>query len=179
VAGWHANGILDARKEERERMSAENAGGSRLEAALAAFERDAAEHLTAGPAEAGELRQLEEKLHLRLPTAFRCFLERLGGGLFYERHEIFGAHRVLIHDIEMVPDLVSFCRRIEADGGACGRRFLPFHRAGSVVHLLDVSNPDALSPAVRSLDGSESYPDFVAFLQTLMPTSSGSRSAGA
>jgi hypothetical protein len=148
-------------------VSSRPESGSNLEAALAALERDAGEHVTAGPADAEELQRLEEKLHRRLPPPFRRFLERLGGGLFYERHEIFGAHRVLIHDIELVPDLVTFSRRMDA--GAVASGLLPFHREGSVVHLLDLRNPEEASPAVRSLDGSKAYPDFVAFLQALAP----------
>ncbi|HEX6737343.1 MAG TPA: SMI1/KNR4 family protein, partial [Vicinamibacteria bacterium] len=140
-----------------------------LEAALAALERDAAEHLTAGPAAADEVAQLEERLGLRLPPAFRRFLERLGGGLFYQQHEIFGARRVLIHDIELLPDLVTFCRRVEADGLRPAPGLLPFHRAGDVVHLLDLRDQGRASPAVRALDGSDSYPDFEAFLTSLAP----------
>jgi hypothetical protein len=139
-----------------------------LEAAIAALERDAAEHLTVGPIGADELLQLEERLGVRLPPAFRRFLERLGGGLFYQRHEIFGVRRVLIHDIELVPDLVTFCRRVEAGDERPARGLLPFHRAGDVVHLLDLRGGPA-SPAVRALDGSGGYPDFEAFLESLAP----------
>jgi hypothetical protein len=143
--------------------------GAELEAALAVLERDAAQHFTAGPADAEELRQIEEKLGVRLPAAFRCFLERIGGGLFYESHEIFGVHRVLIHDIELMPDLITFCRGQREGAAWRGGEFLPFHRAGSVVHLLDLRNPEDPSPAVRSCDGSESYPDFASFLESLVP----------
>jgi hypothetical protein len=138
-----------------------------LEAALAALERDAAQHLTAGPADAQELRRMEEQLGVRLPAAFRRFLERFGGGLFYECHEIFGGHRVLIHDIELMPDIVTFCRGQREGAPWRSGEYLPFHRAGSVVHLLDLRDPDVPSPAVRSLDGSVSFPDFVSFLESL------------
>jgi hypothetical protein len=140
-----------------------------LEAALAALERDAAEHMIAGPTGDEELAQLEGRLGLRLPSAFRRFLERLGGGLFYEQHEIFGARRVLIHDIELVPDLVTFCRRLDAGDARPARGLLPFHRAGEVVHLLDLRDEGRASPAVRALDGSDRYPDFEAFLESLAP----------
>jgi SMI1 / KNR4 family (SUKH-1) len=140
--------------------------GADLDAALAALERDGAQHLTAGPADAQELRRIEEQLGVRLPAAYRRFLERFGGGLFYECHEIFGVHRVLIHDIELMTDIVTFCR-LQGESAWRPSEYLPFHRSGSVVHLLDLRDPEAPSPAVRSADGSASYPDFVSFLESL------------
>ena len=53
-----------------------------LEAALSALERDSAQHFTAGPADAQDLRRTEEQLGMPLPAPFRRFLERIGGGLF-------------------------------------------------------------------------------------------------
>jgi SMI1-KNR4 cell-wall len=144
-------------------------GPSALDSALAAFERDAAEHVTAGPADRQELQRTEERLGVHLPADFRSFLERIGGGLFYQRHEIFGSHRVIIHDIELVPDLVAFRRGIERREAGLPNGFLPFHRAGNVVHLLDLSSPGQ-SPPVRSLDGSKEYPDLGSFLETLVPS---------
>ena len=142
--------------------------GADLETALSALERDSAQHLTAGPAADGDLRRAEEQLGVRFPAAFRRFLERIGGGLFYECHEIFGAHRVLIHDIELMPDLITFCRNQREGAAWRPGEYLPFHRAGNVVHVLDLREPDEPSPAVRSLDGSALYPDFVSFLESLV-----------
>jgi hypothetical protein len=146
---------------------------SALQAALDAFERDRAEHLTAGPADAEELRRTEDRLGVRLPTPFRSFLKRVGGGLFYQRHEIFGSHRVMLHDIELVPDLVSFGRALRRAGGPNPPAgVLPFHREGGRVHVLDLRGSEPDSAPVRALDGSRSFPSLADFLETLVPDGS-------
>jgi hypothetical protein len=72
----------------------------------------------------------------------------------------------MIHDIELVPDLVSLRRSLERQGALpAGNTLLPFHRAGSAVHALSLDGRD--SAAVRSLDGSPLFPDLVAFLRSL------------
>jgi hypothetical protein len=137
-----------------------------LEAVLAQFERDRDEHVTSGPDHAEDLRRIEQELGLPLPETLRRFLERLGGGLYYQRHEILGCRRVMIHDIELVPDLVSLRRSLERQGALpAGSTLLPFHRAGSAVHALSLDGRD--SPAVRALDGSPLFPDLAAFLRSL------------
>jgi len=144
---------------------------SPLQSALEAFERDRAEHVTAGPADADEVRRTEDRLGVRLPEAFREFLERVGGGLFYQGHEIFGSHRVMIHDIELVPDLVSFGRSVRRSGGpAAPEGVVPFHREGSRVHVLDLQGTEPDSAPIRALDGSRTYPNLAAFLETLVPS---------
>ena len=146
-----------------------------IEKALAVLEKDRHRHLTAEPASVRELDLLEESLGRRLPEDFRALLARLGGGILYERHEVFGASRLMVHDIELVPDLVSFRERfVRAGEGETCQDFVPFHRADGMVHLLDLRARGG--PAVVSLDGTRSYPDLARFLEeVVLPVGAGSR----
>ena len=141
-----------------------------IEAALQALEKDLARHTTTDRPSELELDALEEALGRKLPDQFRAFLSRLGGGIFYERHELFGARRLMVHDIELVPDLVSFQRHFAAAGEtAMADALIPFHRADEVVHLLDLRTGGE-SPVV-SADGGRSYPDLASFLaQVVIPS---------
>ena len=135
-----------------------------IEAAVQVLEKDLARHMTTDRPSELELDALEEALGRKLPEQFRTFLTHLGGGIFYERHELFGARRLMVHDIELVPDLLSFQRRFAASGEAGSRDSLvPFHRADGVVHLLDMRSVGE-APVV-SEDGTRSYPDLAHFLQ--------------
>jgi hypothetical protein len=144
-----------------------------IEKALAVLEKDRHRHMTAEPASERELDLVEETLGRRLPDEFRTLLARLGGGILYERHEVFGVRRLMVHDIELVPDLVSFRQRFVRawEGEAC-RDFVPFHRADGMVHLLDLRARGG--PAVVSLDGTRSYSDLADFLeQVVLPMEAG------
>jgi hypothetical protein len=111
----------------------------------------------------------------KVPRKLREFLERFGGGIFYERHEIFGCRRLMIHDIEMVPDLLTMSRRLEESDGLPSD-LLPFHRADGVVHLMDL-RVDADECPVLSWKGSVTYPDLAAFLEAVVVPSRLSPSA--
>lgn len=124
-------------------------------------------HTLGGTSDPGELDGLEQKLGLALPASYREFLERLGSGIFYERHEIFGPHRVMLHDIEFVPDLFTVRRLLEADGRRPAHGTIPVHRAGPLVHLLDL-NPGEGHGRVLPLGGGETYPDFGSFLEAVV-----------
>ena len=143
-----------------------------IEQALGALARDGPRHMTTERASERDLVVLEEGLGQRLPEEFRALLVRFGGGIFYERHELFGARRLMIHDIELVPDLLSFRRLLAAEGGAGSERGLvPFHRADGKVHLLDLRR--ATATPVISADGESSYPDLACFLeQVVIPKAS-------
>jgi hypothetical protein len=147
-----------------------------LEEALQILEKDQQRHMTAEPSSERELDSLEEALGRRLPEQFRSLLARLGGGILYERHEVFGTRRLMIHDIELVPDLVSFRHRLVDGGGPeLADDLVPFHRADGVVHLLDLRSSGVAY--VMSADGKHSYPDLASFLeQVVLP---GRPSAGA
>jgi hypothetical protein len=130
-----------------------------LESLLARIQADARRHMTAGPASESELVQLEAAIGHPLPAAFRTFLARLGGGLYYERHEIFGPLRAMIHDIELVPPLVGVCRGLPAG-------VIPVHRAASVIHFMDLRPEGAAS--VFSLLTGERHPGFTSFLRDVV-----------
>jgi hypothetical protein len=141
-----------------------------IEAALQVLEKDLDRHtITDRPSEL-ELDALEEALGGKLPEQFRALLSRLGGGIFYERHELFGARRLMVHDIELVPDLLSFHRRLAAAGEiAPADALVAFHRADGVVHLLDLRSGGEAT--VVSADGTRSYPDLTQFLrQVVIPS---------
>jgi SMI1/KNR4 family protein SUKH-1 len=134
-----------------------------IDAALQVLETDLARHMTTDRPSELELDALEEALGGKLPEQFRTFLGRLGGGIFYERHELFGARRLMVHDIELVPDLLSFHRRFAADAQTSPEAALvPFHRADGVVHVLDLRSGG--EAPVLSADGARSYPDLASFL---------------
>lgn len=137
-----------------------------IEAAVQVLEKDLARHMTTDRPSELELDALEEALGRKLPDQFRTFLGRLGGGIFYERHELFGARRLMVHDIELVPDLLSFHRRFAADRDVEPAALVPFHRADGVVHLLDLRSGGEAS--VVSEDGERSYPDLASFLEQVV-----------
>jgi len=144
-----------------------------IEEVVAVVAKGRQQHMFTEPASELELDRLEEALGRKLPTEFRIFLSRLGGGILYERHEVFGARRLMVHDIELVPDLVSFRERyVEGPGHELAEGLVPFHRADGVVHLLDLRGGGG--PLVISADGKRSYLDLACFLeQVVLPSGAG------
>jgi len=122
--------------------------------------------MTTEPASERELDVLEEVLAHRLPEEFRALLARFGGGIFYERHELFGARRLMIHDIELVPDVLTFRRLLEAEGHGPEPGLLAFHRADDQIHLFDL-RPGGHARVV-SRDGTRTFPDLAAFLEAVV-----------
>ena len=136
----------------------------RIAEVLDLIERDRSLHMTGEPASEPELDHLEAALGVKLPDEFRALLARLGGSILYERHEVFGVRRLMVHDIELVPDLLSFRNQRARSGGAEPKQALvPFHRADGVVSLLDLR--EGAEPAVVSEDGARSYPSLACFLE--------------
>jgi hypothetical protein len=139
-----------------------------IDEALARIEADRTAHMIAGPSDAAELAAIEAKLGRPLPEAFRAFLLRLGGGIFYQRHEVFGGHRTMIHDIELVPDLLSMKRRLEAEKTAGLREgLLPVHRAEGVVHLVELAEGPGYG-RILCLTSPAVYADFASFLDKVV-----------
>jgi hypothetical protein len=157
---------MDTRdKPENERRQPRR-GTLSLDEIFEVFARDADRHLTAGPAGEDHLTRLEARVGLTLPAAFRAFLARFGGGLYYHGHEIFGPTQVYIHDIELVPDLVGIRRWLGAQGLEVPAGALAFHRARGAIHLLDAApgSPER----VTTLGGSSSFPDLASFLEAIV-----------
>jgi hypothetical protein len=126
------------------------------------FARDGEYHLTNGPATAAELLALERAVGCPLPGSFRTFLARLGGGLFYAGHEIFGPHRVMVHDIELVPSLLTICSGPGAERLPVG--LVPFHRMGAILHAFDLRGSAGAGRIVAFPYGS-TYPELASFLE--------------
>jgi hypothetical protein len=129
---------------------------------LAAFQRDQDRHMNSGPSTQAELGHVEAGLGVALPQPLRAFLMRFGGGIFYNGHEIFGPTRCMVHDIELVPDILSMRQRLlEGPGLAAG--LLPLHRARGVVHVIDLR-----TGCVSLHTGGEPHSDLAAFLENVV-----------
>jgi cell wall assembly regulator SMI1 len=129
---------------------------------LAAFQRDQDRHMNSGPSTQAELGHVEAALGVALPQPLRAFLMRFGGGIFYNGHEIFGPMRCMVHDIELVPDVLSVRQRLKEEHGLADG-LIPLHRARGVVHVIDLR-----SGAIARLDGGEPHPDLGAFLENVV-----------
>jgi hypothetical protein len=140
----------------------------RLEDVLDALAREESQHLTGGPSTEADLAALESALGFPLPSDLRAFLRRLGGGLFFQGHEIFGPRRVMRHDIELVPDILSMRRWLAQDRPAgVPEGFLPIHRARGVVHVMD-ARPARPGESIVSLTPETPYTDLASFLETVV-----------
>jgi hypothetical protein len=138
-----------------------------IEEIIQRISRDEAQHMSGGPAGLPELQQLEQRLCVELPSAYRAFLGQLGAGIYYEKHEIFGCRRVMIHDIELVPDLASVERQLEREGVSPRQGMIPFHRGGGCVHLIDLNSGPRQGSVVRVQDEC-AYPHLPAFLEEVV-----------
>lgn len=131
-----------------------------LEEVLDLLERDSGRHMTSGPCGRGDLDKLEAGLGHPLPADLRRFLERVGGGVFYDAHELFGARRVMIHDIELLPDMLSVRKALPGVPPDA----VPFHRSGSQVHVIELSERARITP----LGGGSGYADLATFLESVV-----------
>jgi hypothetical protein len=138
-----------------------------LEDVLGRLERDRDRHMLS-PATEADLLAVEREVG-PLPGPVRVLLQRLGGGILYERHELFGPRRLMIHDIELVPDLLSMRQRLRARPHGLPGHLLPVHRCEGTLHLVDLS-PGATVAVVQE-DGPGRWPDLASFLaQALWPS---------
>ena len=152
--------------EETERRQARR-GALTLDQVLDAFEHSKEEHVLGSRSTEAELTRLEQALGSTLPRSFRRFLTRLGGGLFFRGHEIFGTRRVMIHDIELVPDILSVCRTLEAQGVEIPQGTIPFHRARGTIHFMQLDGALGAGRIVAIPPG-EPCPSFESFLEIVV-----------
>ena len=127
------------------------------------------------PAPEEELRRIEEALGRPLPPALRSLLSQVGSGLYEGGHEVFGPQRLMLHDIELVPDLLSVRARLAAEG-VLHPHFLPFHRGGATFHLIRTEGAGA--GCVVSLPAGRVYADLASFIEQVLlgsPRESGPR----
>jgi hypothetical protein len=143
-----------------------------LDDVLSRIDHDRDKHMLS-PAAGPDLLALERELGRTLPEAVRRLLEKVGGGILYERHELFGPRRLMIHDIELVPDVLSMRRALRTRPQGLGDHLLPIHRCELTLHHVDLS---AAGTAVVSDDGAVRYPDLGSFLARTLWNPDGSPS---
>ena len=136
-----------------------------LEVLLHRFESGRRDARMTSPASDEELRRIDEALGSPLPAPLRALLHEVGGGLYEGGHEIFGPSRVMLHDIELVPDILSVRTRLMAEG-VLHPHFLPFHRGGATFHLIRTEGPGA--GCVVSLPSGRVYADLPSFIEQVL-----------
>jgi SMI1/KNR4 family protein SUKH-1 len=102
---------------------------------LAAVNRRAPEHLRFGTVPHEEIAAFEARLGRRLPPVLVEVLEALGNGIYYGKEELLGPRRLMVHDIELLPDMLS----VKALAKGLPDAWLPFHRRDGLVHAVDLS----------------------------------------
>jgi hypothetical protein len=117
------------------------------------------------PAADEDLRRIEEALGRPLPAPLRSLLSQVGSGLYEGGHEIFGPQRLMLHDIELVPDILSVRARLTAEG-VLHPQFLPFHRGGATFHLIRMEGAGA--GCVVSLPSGRVYADLASFIEQVL-----------
>jgi len=136
-----------------------------LEVLLHRFESGRRDARMTSPASDEELQRIDEALGRPLPPPLRALLHEVGGGLYEGGHEIFGPSRVMLHDIELVPDILSVRTRLMAEG-VLHPHFLPFHRGGATFHLIPTEGPGA--GCVVSLPSGRVYADLPSFIEQVL-----------
>jgi hypothetical protein len=144
-------------------MNGADSGVTNIRQLAEAIRQDDTGHTLGAASAVSELDAIEERLGYELPAPYREFLEQVGAGILYEKHEIFGPRRVMIHDIEFVPDLLSVRQLLESGGAVLRPGMIPVHRTGQTVHLLDLT-PGPGHGRVLTLEGAQTHRDFESFL---------------
>ena len=101
-------------------------------------ERHPQEHLRFEPVPREEIAELEARLGRRLPPELAAMLETVGNGIFFGREELFGPRRLMVHDIELLPGMMT----VKAATPGLPEDWLPFHRCDGALHVVDLA-PEA------------------------------------
>jgi hypothetical protein len=125
--------------------------------------KDGGDARMTAPASDDDLRRIDEALGRPLPAPLRALLSEVGAGLHEGGHEIFGPSRVMIHDIELVPDLLTVRARLFSEG-LLDPHFVPFHRGGATFHLLRTDGDGE----IISLPPGRVYPDLASFVEGVL-----------
>jgi hypothetical protein len=128
------------------------------EGLAAAVRRHEPEHLRFGPVPRAEIAALEARLGRRLPPALVSALETVGNGIFFGKEELLGPRRLMVHDIELLADIMT----VKAGLDGLPEAWLPFHRCDGVVHVVDLSSEGF--GQVRSWPDRAPHGDVAAFL---------------
>jgi hypothetical protein len=112
--------------------------GSVMGSLIQTVERHAPEHLRFGAVPREQITAFEARLGRPLPPALTAVLESVGNGIFFGKEELFGPRRLMVHDIELLPDMMT----VKAQAPGLPEAWLPFHRCDGVMHAVDLS-PEA------------------------------------
>jgi hypothetical protein len=126
---------------------------------LHALEQRKGAHLTQGAVPMAEVVELQKRLGCALPPLLVSLLTEAGNGIFFGVHEVFGPRRLMVHDIELLPDMLS----VKAGCSGMPAAWLPFHRCSGVVHAVDLG--PAQFGAVFSWPAGPSWPDVASFVR--------------
>jgi SMI1/KNR4 family protein SUKH-1 len=129
---------------------------------IATVERHAPEHLRFGPVPREQITALEAHLKRPLPPALTALLESVGNGIFFGKQELLGPRRLMVHDIELLADMMS----VKAQASGLPEAWLPFHRCDGVMHAVDLS-PETFGQ-VHSWPGGAPRGDIADFLGDLL-----------
>jgi hypothetical protein len=110
-----------------------------------------------------EIARLESGLGAALPEAVRHLLRAAGAGLYPGGHELFGPMRLMIHDIELVPDMLTMRSRLASPEGP---DLVPLHRGEGVVHFVRVRGERA--GEVIASPGGLTYADVWSFVAAVI-----------
>jgi hypothetical protein len=102
---------------------------------IEALERRAPEHLRFGAVPRADIAEFEARIGRPLPPALAAVLETAGNGIFFGKEELLGPRRLMVHDIELLPDMLSVKSRTPGLPDA----WLPFHRRDGVLHVVDLA----------------------------------------
>ena len=125
---------------------------------IEAVERHAPEHLRFGPVPREQITAFEARLGRPLPPALTAILESVGNGIFFGKEELLGPRRLMVHDIELLADMMT----VKAQAPGLPEAWLPFHRCDGVIHAVDLS-PEAFGQ-VHEWPGGAPRGEIAAFL---------------
>jgi hypothetical protein len=97
-------------------------------------ERHAPEHLRFGAVPRADIAEFEARIGRPLPPALAAVLETVGNGIFFGKEELLGPRRLMVHDIELVPDMLS----VKSRTPGLPDTWLPFHRRDGALHVVDL-----------------------------------------
>jgi hypothetical protein len=121
-------------------------------------ERHAPEHLRFGAVPRAEIAELEARIGRPLPPALSAVLETIGNGIFFGKEELLGPRRLMVHDIELLPDMLS----VKSRTPGLPEAWLPFHRRDGALHAVDLA-PESFGE-VHSWPDRASRGDIAGFL---------------
>jgi hypothetical protein len=143
-----------------------NAGDVPFSGLVDRIERDHDAHVTAGPSSEEELRETELAIGHLLPKYFRSFLARAGGGLYYQRWELFGTRTVFVHDIELVADIPTQRNLLAARN--LPDDWIPFHQCGEAYLFLVAGGGSTDDCPIVDVTGHLRFRGFGEFLHRLV-----------